>query len=79
MAVLKPSCDARMAVTYPPGPLPTTIISYEFMKCNLNLLQIYKTDNNFKSYFFSFEKSILAALTQYRSPVDVGPSLNKCP
>jgi hypothetical protein len=49
------------------------------MKYNLNLLQIYKTDNNFKTYFISFEKSILAALTQYRSPVEVGPSLNKCP
>ena len=27
-AVFKPNCDARMAVTYPPGPLPRTITSY---------------------------------------------------
>src|SRR3954465_1419332 len=27
-ATLKPSCEARMAATYPPGPAPTTTRSY---------------------------------------------------
>ena len=32
MAVFSPSCEARIAVTYPPGPLPIMTISYSFIK-----------------------------------------------
>jgi hypothetical protein len=28
MAVFMPNCEARIAVTYPPGPLPSTTTSY---------------------------------------------------
>ena len=35
-ATLKPNCEALIAVTYPPGPLPKTIISYFIFIYDLN-------------------------------------------
>jgi hypothetical protein len=37
IAVLNPNCAARMAATYPPGPLPITTTSYAMMILNFQL------------------------------------------
>jgi hypothetical protein len=43
IAVLNPNCAARMAATYPPGPLPITTTSYAMMILNLQLNKIERS------------------------------------
>src|SRR5215467_1452866 len=51
IAVLKPNCDARIAATYPPGPLPRTTTSYA--------ISIY----DFRFYDFSDSSGSILLLT----------------
>src|SRR5215213_3261230 len=78
IAVLKPSCDALIAATYPPGPLPITTTSYAIMIrliCGAKLL-VNRQNANFKlySYFCPSMKLDILAIGAHPDDIELGCS-----